>query len=389
MPLTTYYPAGLVLFNCHRWYNLLKPADRMSKDSSRPTVSAASSSSATEQNSQREKSEGWFKRARNNFLSGATAGTVTAALLQPLDVIKTVQQGQRSVATDAQSAEWIKKSRSPLGAAKAIYRDGGILAFWRGLEASVVRVFFGAGLYFCTLQTIVNFKRADDKSGENKKPSSSRAFSAGAIARSFAATVMNPVSVVKTRVEWGSQKYTHGVATSSNPYRHTIPAAIHIARTEGIRGLYAGLLPTIVRDAPYSGIYFLSFSTLKSLIARHSIQDPNAVQQATRNFSAGLLGGVIATLCTHPADVLKTRLQVDYYQRMDTSASSLGVLQAVKHKSSGVIYELKHILRHEGIASLYSGATVRVAKRAFSTAVTWTIFEEGLRRMRKPSPEGR
>lgn len=308
---------------------------------------------------------------------------IPAAVLQPFDVIKTMQQGQRNVETPTSMSTIAayRRNRGPLVVSRMIYQEGGVLAFWRGLEASVLRVFFGAGLYFCTLQTILNFKtkQTDGKLDENTAPSSARGFSAGAAARTFAATVMNPVSVVKTRVEWGSQRYTQG-HTGSNPYRHAIPAAVHIAKTEGLRGLYAGLLPTLVRDAPYSGIYYVSFSNLKAIITANIPTELSPLQQAARNFVAGVLGGVFATMCTHPADVLKTRLQVKQYETPGLSA--LGVVENVKRKSAGVIYELAYILRHEGIASLYSGATVRVTKRALSTAITWTIFEEGLRRFR-------
>lgn len=42
---------------------------------------------------------------------------------------------------------------------------------------------------------------------------------------------------------------------------------------------------------------------------------------------------------------------------------------------------LKHVLASGGgLRGLFVGATARVLKRALSTAITWTLFEEAMRR---------
>merc|ERR1712096_387959 len=80
-----------------------------------------------------------------------------------------------------------------------------------------------------------------------------------------------------------------------------------ILAQEGARGLVVGLVPTIARDAPYSGLYLMFYTKLKYLVAFHDKQFPN--------FLCGLLAGALATTLVQPADVVKTHLQLDRGRR--------------------------------------------------------------------------
>jgi solute carrier family 25 protein 38 len=61
---------------------------------------------------------------------------------------------------------------------------------------------------------------------------------------------------VKTRIE--------GSSSSSSPYKHISQTFISIFRADGIGGLYAGVLPSILKDAPFAGIYLALYSNLKT-----------------------------------------------------------------------------------------------------------------------------
>lgn len=69
--------------------------------------------------------------------------------------------------------------------------------------------------------------------------------------------------------------------------------------------LFNGLEATMWRHAVWNGAYFGLIFTVKDLMPKP--KDPN--QQRVTNFTAGTIGGIIATAVNTPFDVVKTRIQ--------------------------------------------------------------------------------
>lgn len=140
-------------------------------------------------------------------------------------------------------------------------------ALWRGLGPTVARVFFGAGIYFSSIHAISDALKGGGDTGGGAGTAAAgapaalsdtaRTFVAGFSARTLAAALLSPVAVVKTRMEWTPR--------AGLPYRSTLGGVVHIARAEGVAALYSGLIPTLVRDSPFSGLYFTIYSRLKAL----------------------------------------------------------------------------------------------------------------------------
>lgn len=73
---------------------------------------------------------------------------------------------------------------------------------------------------------------------------------------------------------------------------------------------------------------------------------------------AGASAGAIATMATHPFDVIKTRVQVrteGQYQ------SFFGTVRAV--------------LRERGLAGMFDGASLRMSRKVLSSAIGWAVYE--------------
>ena len=81
------------------------------------------------------------------------------------------------------------------------------------------------------------------------------------------------------------------------------------------------------------------------------------------NFSCGLCAGFLASLVTHPADVLKTKMQLrpDVYTNVPQTA--------------------KAVLKSAGPRGFLIGLTPRMVRRTLMSALAWTVYEEIMRRI--------
>uniref|UniRef100_A0A7N6ANQ2 Mitochondrial glutamate carrier 1 n=1 Tax=Anabas testudineus TaxID=64144 RepID=A0A7N6ANQ2_ANATE len=115
-----------------------------------------------------------------------------------------------------------------------------------------------------------------------------------------------------------------------------------LLREKGIAGLYKGLGATLLRDVPFSIIYFPLFANLNNLGKRGS--DDTAPFYVS--FISGCVAGSTAAVAVNPVDVIKTRLQS--LNRGSTEDTYSGVTDCIRK-----------IMRNEGPSAFLKGAYCR------------------------------
>ncbi|MCJ1243761.1 hypothetical protein MMC30_000958 [Trapelia coarctata] len=313
-----------------------------------------------------------------HFLAGLSTGTLSAFLLQPADLLKTRLQQSPTTAL-LPTLRSITSSPHPLR------------LLWRGTLPSVIRTGLGSALYFSTLNALrqhvarsnllvppniplLSPATTSQPSTLPTQPSSSSALprlsnianlTTGAIARAGAGFLMTPITVLKVRYE--SSLYAYPSLSS---------ATRHILRTAGPRGFFAGFGATAIRDAPYAGLYVLFYeeakrrlSTLYTITptllpngAAASAKEMGTTRAAPINFLSGVVAAVLATTITNPFDAVKTRIQL-----MPERYGNMAV--------AGV-----RMVREEGVRSLFGGLGLRMGRKAVSSALAWTLYEELIKR---------
>ncbi|KAJ5138661.1 Mitochondrial substrate/solute carrier [Penicillium bovifimosum] len=295
-----------------------------------------------------------------HFAAGLCSGLTSSILLQPADLLKTrVQQSQGAALLPTLKA--IVSSQNP------------IRGLWRGTLPSALRTGFGSALYFTSLNSLRQALAQSNplvlaspaigakSSSVLPKLSNTANLATGAVARVAAGFVMMPVTVIKVRYE--SDFYA---------YRSLIGAGRDIIRTEGFRGLFAGFGATAARDAPYAGLYVLFYEQLKRRFAlmatKPSVNGETpviGVSSSAIHFVSGAAAAGMATAITNPFDAVKTRLQ----------------LMPAKYRN--MVHATRLMIHEDGMRSLFGGLGIRMARKAMSSALAWTVYEELITRAEK------
>ncbi|XP_045151023.1 mitochondrial glycine transporter isoform X2 [Echinops telfairi] len=176
------------------------------------------------------------------FVCGSISGTCSTVLFQPLDLLKTRLQA-------AQPAAQGPRRVGAFALLLTVVRTESLLGLWKGMSPSIVRCVPGVGIYFGTLYSLKQHFLP------GHPPSALESVILGVGSRAVAGVCMSPITVIKTRYESGQYAYGSIYAALKNIYR-----------TEGHRGLFSGLTATLLRDAPFSGIYLMFYNQTKSTV---------------------------------------------------------------------------------------------------------------------------
>ncbi|KAK0628527.1 mitochondrial carrier domain-containing protein [Bombardia bombarda] len=310
-----------------------------------------------------------------HFAAGLGSGVLSAVLLQPIDLLKTrVQQNGGAHSLSAAIAEIRSAPRL-------------IPALWRGAVPSALRTGFGSAIYFSSLNAIRQHaarlpllssshthatsppqqRRQQQHSSALPKLSNTGNLLAGAVARSFAGLILMPLTVLKVRYE-----------SSIYKYQSLASAARDIGAHNGLRGFFAGFGATAIRDAPYAGLYVLFYEQSKRRLSalyltsannnnnnnnnNNSITNDNRSAAAGINFASGVVSGALCSAISNPFDAVKTRIQ----------------LQPAQYRN--MVHAARRMLAEEGVRALWDGLALRMSRKALSSALAWTAYEELIRR---------
>uniref|UniRef100_A0A674PR73 Mitochondrial glutamate carrier 2 n=1 Tax=Takifugu rubripes TaxID=31033 RepID=A0A674PR73_TAKRU len=135
----------------------------------------------------------------------------------------------------------------------------------------------------------------------------------------------------------------------SRPSPSTRPSAMGITmellKTHGLAGLYRGAGATLMRDVPFSMIYFPLFANLNAL-GQEGGGNVQARAPLWQSFMSGCVAGSVAAVAVTPLDVIKTRLQT--LQKGEGEDTYKGIIDCTRR-----------IMMREGPSAFLKGATCR------------------------------
>ncbi|EGZ22063.1 hypothetical protein PHYSODRAFT_251306 [Phytophthora sojae] len=233
---------------------------------------------------------------------GATAGMGGIIAVYPVDVVKTRMQNSRVASSAVQTLT-------------TIFRNEGVGSFYKGLGPQLCGTIPDKAVSLATREFVKSFF---DKPNEFKA-----SLTSAAVSGVMQSIVMNPVEVVKVRMQLDSTLKPLGVI-----------------RELGLQGLYRGYSACLARDVMFASTYFTLYDMAKTQLG---VQDGTSLGWS---MVAASTAGIPAAFLSTPLDLLKTRMQSR---------------DATVH---GFMNTYRQVTAQGGVGALFSGWGPRVSRIA-------------------------
>ncbi|CAH8268540.1 unnamed protein product [Arabidopsis lyrata] len=183
-----------------------------------------------------------------HFVSGGLAGLTAASATYPLDLVRTRLSAQRN-----------SIYYQGVGHAfRTICREEGILGLYKGLGATLLGVGPSLAISFAAYETFKTFWLSHRPNDSNAVVS----LGCGSLSGIVSSTATFPLDLVRRRMQ------LEGAGGRARVYTTGLFGTFkHIFKTEGMRGLYRGIIPEYYKVVPGVGIAFMTFEELKKLLS--------------------------------------------------------------------------------------------------------------------------
>lgn len=161
--------------------------------------------------------------------------------------------------------------------------------------------------------------------------------------------IMNPVEVIKQRM----QMY-------KSPFTTSLSCARHIFKHEGLKAFYRSYFTQLTMNLPYHSLHFVTYEFMQDLTNRQRDYNPKA------HVISGAVAGALAAAVTTPLDVCKTLLNTQ---------EKIALVAANSDRITGLLQATRVVYKCCGIRGYFQGVQARVVVVMPSTAISWSVYE--------------
>jgi len=242
---------------------------------------------------------------------------------------------------------------STLATMSNVVRAEGVGSLWSGMTTTLAMAVPSNMLYFTAYDELKGVLTAAAPVGS--LAATFTPLVAGVAGRVVTASAMSPLELVRTK------------AMAAGSRINVVTLLRREVAAHGVASLWRGLSPTLWRDVPFSGVYWMGYARPKAALLGRA--------RRGAGLASGSLSGAVAATITTPFDVIKTRRQVQAYRSAQCgTAVPCSTLDTVRF-----------IAREEGAGGLFAGVGPRVAKVAPACAIMIASYELGKRWLGRPT----
>jgi len=323
-----------------------------------------------------------------NMVSGGMSGIVSKTMSAPVDRVKLILQTQ-AVNTDVTT-----RYKGLTDCFTRVYKEQGLLSFWRGNGANLLRYFPHQALSFAFKDKLKALASLGGTAGNGDDAATTiplwkiivRNVGAAGIGGGMSLVLLYPLDMARTRLaaDVGS--------SGSRRFTGTADCLKKIYTENGFRGIYTGISVSITGVVVFRGLFMGGYDTVKHVLDLDmTIEDANGNGNrslhwgnvAKRLLAAQIVTVSAGTLC-YPIDTVRRRVMMQSKAVTKAVESSVaGAAQAATShlRYKGAVHAFLTILREEGLRGLYSGLSANLI-RGFAgpvLLVSYDLFKSGLR----------
>ena len=284
-----------------------------------------------------------FMDAAKQLTAGTIAGVIAKGFEYPFDTIKVRVQA----CPDKYSGygDCVKKMMAAEGAA-GFYR--GVMAPVIGAGAENAVCFFSFSLGLKMYARLTGFQ--GDIEANTPLPAT---VVAGMVSGLGVSHVLTPVELLKCTMQ-----VEHLKPVAERQYTGVIDVARQMVRKEGFGSLFKGHTATLLREVPGNGAWFLFYNL--ALRAQLPLGKTKEDLPGWKIALAGGCGGVMYWTAFFPADVVKTKMQLD-----------------PEFLKRGFLWGFQHQYRSFGLRKgLYAGWSITAGRAFPSNAIIFFTYEK-------------
>ncbi|RHZ47452.1 hypothetical protein CDV55_100855 [Aspergillus turcosus] len=269
------------------------------------------------------------------FIAGGVAGAVSRTIVSPLERLKILLQIQTVGREEYKLSIW--------RALVKIGKEEGWRGFMRGNGTNCIRIIPYSAVQFGSY----NFYKKFAEPFPDADLSPIRRLLCGGAAGITSVIVTYPLDIVRTRLSIQSASFAAlGQRSEQLPGMFTTMVLIY-KNEGGFVALYRGILPTVAGVAPYVGLNFMTYESVRKYLTPEGDKNPSP----WRKLLAGAISGAVAQTCTYPFDVLRRRFQVN-------TMSGMG------YRYTSVWDAVRVIFAEEGLRGFFRGIVPNLLKVA-------------------------
>lgn len=275
-----------------------------------------------------------------DIVAGAVSGVVSKSATAPVERIKLLLQTQ-SINTTIKASQ---RYSGPIDCVIRVYREQGVLSFWRGNIANCLRYIPNAAITFAFNDRYREIIVGSSNSRINAHRFLLGNFISGGLAGGTALLVTYPLDMARTRLATDNS-----VNKLHTKYNGTFDCIYKVYQENGVvKGVYSGLKTAFIGAIIFKSLFLGGYEIIKVISVDKKFDD----SAINRLLIAQIVTSLSGTIC-YPLDTIKRRMMMS--KHIDPTTG-------LPFYQNG--YQcLKYILKYEGLSKgLFAGLSVNLVR---------------------------